>query len=286
MPAQKSHMKTKGQCGITAVILTLNEEESLPRCLSGLGWADRVVLVDSGSSDDTLKVAIGLGADVVVNKPYKFVISEQRNWALDNAGISTPWVLFVDADEYVTKELAEELCSIAGEQPPRFSAYRISPKYMFMGTWLKHTVPFPSWHDRFLRVGKVRYTGEVWEHFATAKEVGYVKGVYLHYGLSSGIGCWLRRHVRYAEWKSGAILSRRPPGPVGAKRAWYDVLEYCGTKLGPLSPVVRFFYYYIVRLGFLDGFPGLIYSLMIAAYQLMIYLFMLEKTRKMNGRGL
>jgi len=286
MPVQRDCPRNETQSGITVVILTMNEELNLVRCLDALHWADEIVVVDSGSSDQTCAVASQLGARVMINRPAKFVISEQRNWALDNAGISTPWVLFIDADEVVTHELAHRLCSVAQTPEDRYCAYRLAPKFIFMGKWLKHSLAFPVWHDRFLRLGHVRYVGDVWEYFKADSDVGYIREPYLHYGLSNGIRGWWQRHLRYSEWKAETLLSEQPLRSGGAKRLLHGLIEKYGAKSGPFSPGFRFFYYYFFRLGFLDGFPGFVYSLMIAGYQLMVYLFILEKRERMAGRSL
>src|SRR4051812_1368114 len=91
---------------ITAVVLTLNEEENLPECLAHLKWVDRVVVVDSGSTDRTVALATEAGASVYVHPWPGF--AQQRNWSLDNTEVSSDWVLFVDADEHVTTSLRDE----------------------------------------------------------------------------------------------------------------------------------------------------------------------------------
>src|ERR1035437_833999 len=101
---------------ITAVILTRNEAENLPRCLASLTWCHEIVVVDSGSSDDTVKCAIMLGARILLHvQPPPFRISEQRNWALDFGEINTSWVLFIDADEVVPSRLAAELHRVCND---------------------------------------------------------------------------------------------------------------------------------------------------------------------------
>ena len=87
---------------LTAIVLTKNEEKNLPDCLSSLrGFASRVVVVDSGSTDRTVDIAREYGADVLVH-PFRGY-AHQFNWGLDNAGIDTEWVLRIDADERMTE---------------------------------------------------------------------------------------------------------------------------------------------------------------------------------------
>lgn len=279
------------------VVLTFNEEHNIQRCLESLKWADEVIVLDSGSTDQTCSLAQKAGARVVPHQTPKFIIADQRNWALANIDIRADWVLFVDADEIVTKELETEVCSVVRSAPATVSAFRLCPQFMFMGKWLRHTLDFPVWHDRLLRKGAACYTGEVWEYFDTKGEIGYVKQPYLHYGLSNGISSWLRKHERYAEWKAEKFLNQDTAVTLNrsvnvssrsgfGKRGLHGFMERCGTKVGFFSPVLRFFHYYVFRLGFLDGFPGLVYSMMMAGYQLMIYLFLVEKRHKSAGQML
>ena len=97
---------------IAGVVLTLNEEKDLARALSSLDWCDELLVVDSGSKDQTQNVAENCGARFVRHcQTPPFLITEQRNWALDNAGLRSEWVLFLDADEEVRDELAARIKS-------------------------------------------------------------------------------------------------------------------------------------------------------------------------------
>lgn len=295
MPALQYSVSTTGKKNVAAVVLTFNEEYNIQRCLERLQWADEIIVVDSGSTDQTCALAQKAGARVFLQQTSQFIIADQRNWALAYTNIKSDWVLFMDADEIVTRELETAICSAVRSASADVAAFRLCPQFMFMGKWLRHTLAFPVWHDRLLRRGYVCYTGEVWEYFETKGNIGYIKQPYLHYGFSNGISSWLRKHERYAEWKAGKLLEPNASGSLKGsatassmagwgKRRLHNFMEQWGTKVGFLSPVLRFFHYYIIRLGFLDGLPGLIYSMLMAVYQLMIYLFLLEKREKSAGR--
>ena len=87
---------------ITAIILTKNEEVNIERCIKSLsGVADRICVVDSGSTDKTIEIAESLGAEIFHHEPFNHYAA-QFNWALDNVGIKTTWVYRIDADEVVT----------------------------------------------------------------------------------------------------------------------------------------------------------------------------------------
>src|SRR5438552_15245491 len=97
-----------GSVPVSVIIPTLNEEKNLPRCLDHLRWADEVVIVDSGSTDDTVKIAQAYGAKVVEFK-WNGLWPKKKNWALRHAPLKHEWVLIVDADEWITPELSREI---------------------------------------------------------------------------------------------------------------------------------------------------------------------------------
>lgn len=251
MPVSQYSAKPADRSNVAAVVLTLNEEHNIRRCLDHLSWVDEIVVLDSGSYDRTCEIARAIGASVIINKPDKFIISDQRNWAIDNAGVLSEWILFVDADEVVTVELRDALLSAISSAPSDLAAFRLCPKFIFMGRWLRHVLDFPAWHDRLLRRGAARYGGGVWEHFETNGKIGYIKEPYLHYGLSNGISEWLCKHQRYAKWKAETISVSRDTAeqdglkPAYLKLGWpkrsiHDLQERCGTRLGVFSTIMRF----------------------------------------------
>jgi glycosyltransferase involved in cell wall biosynthesis len=280
---------------ISAVVLTKNEEINLPVCLPHLsGWVDDLVVVDSGSTDQTVSLAEDYGARVYLHRMQDFVISKQRNWALSNCDIRSEWILFVDADEVITSSLKQEIDSKITSAPDEIVGFRLCFKFVFMGRWLKHVGTFPVWHDRLARRGRVRFVGigGVRECFdPTCGKVGYIDEPYLHYGFNKGIAAWIRRHNRYSsdiapyvnearknpiEWKAVANGSKD-------LRAHKRTLEALSARVLWFSPFLRFIYLYLFRKGFLDGVPGFLYAMMVAQYQFMIYLKVCELERRQNG---
>ena len=144
---------------IAAVVLTYNEELNISECLASLRWADEVLVLDSGSTDRTCDIAVSSGATVMrhVLEPFHFAM--QRNYALFECGITAEWVLFVDADERIPPQLAETIRDVIAHAAPETAAYRLAPRFMFMGKWLKHCCRFPVWHDRLVRREKVSFVG-------------------------------------------------------------------------------------------------------------------------------
>jgi glycosyltransferase involved in cell wall biosynthesis len=139
---------------ISVVILALNEELNLPRCLEAISWCDDVLIVDSFSSDATLEIAAGHGVRVVQRAFDSF--AGQRNFAVEHCELRHEWIFHLDADEVMTPDLsADVLERIAGTDK---DAYRVSSKLMFHGKFLRHTGLFPWYQVRLGRRGKLPFT--------------------------------------------------------------------------------------------------------------------------------
>ena len=124
---------------IAGVVLCLNEAENLPRALCSLGWCDEVLVIDSGSTDGSQEVAMRCGARVMEHRQQgRFLITEQRNWALNQGQVQSEWVLFLDADEEVSPRCRSAI-EEATNHTAAADAYELTPRYWFLGRWLKRT---------------------------------------------------------------------------------------------------------------------------------------------------
>lgn len=270
---------------ICVVVLTLNESAVLPRCLPSLQWADDLVVVDSGSTDGSRDVAAAHGARVLLHEQDgPFLISEQRNWALDNAETDCDWVVFFDADEAVGPELARFLRhTLSFEQ--EFDAFEMTPRYWFLGAWMRRSLGYPNWHPRVVRARTVRFAGGVWEHFADRARVGRIDLPYEHYGNAKGFSDWLQRHDRYSTWDARSVseyLISGDPGAFGTNRKLR--LRRIASRLWWFRPPTRFVTMYLLRRGFLDGWPALLFCMRYAIYEYMTVEKTLELRR--NARKL
>jgi len=266
---------------IAAVVLTLNEEHNLSRALRSLAWCDELLVLDSGSIDSTEAVARQNNAKFIVHKQASpFQITEQRNWALDRCGLRSKWVLFIDADEEVSPVLADEIQKLISA-PNRFNSYELTPRYWFLGKWLKRTQGFPNWHPRLLERDAVRFQGGVWESFSDTALTSRIHIPYEHFAFSKGIDDWLERHQRYSSWDAIEIdqyLSTKTLHSIRKRR-----LRAFTSYLWPLRPLLRFIQKYLFQFGFLEGWQALLYCLLICFYDLMTITKLIQLRRHRAG---
>lgn len=272
---------------IAGVVLTLNEEKDLPRALRSLAWCDELLVVDSGSTDETREVAFQHRAGFQTHIQSKlFRITDQRNWALQHAGLKSEWVLFLDADEEVSSELASLIKTTIASDPP-FDAYELTPRYWFLGKWLKHTQGYPNWHPRLLRRGSTHFHGGVWESFDPGTRVSRITFPYEHFAFSKGFDDWLERHVRYASWDAEQIVAYlRFQSSSSLETERSRSLRLLMSRLWLFRPPLRFFQKYILQLGFIEGWQAFLFSLMMFFYELMVVIKVIERLRTRRGLSL
>ena len=269
---------------IAGVVLTLNEENDLGRALRSLIWCDELLVVDSGSTDRTQEVAEHFGAQFVEHiQTPPFLITEQRNWVLDNSGLKSDWVFFLDADEEASPKLVE--CIISSiNSPSSFDCYELTPRYWFLGQWLKRTQGYPNWHPRLVRRGFVRFDGGVWESFAASSRIGRLPYPYEHYAFSKGFDDWLERHRRYATWDAEQIaeyLTSCSSNSLQTQRR--RTLRLLMSRFWIFRPPLRFFQKYILQLGFLEGWQAFLFALMMSFYDFIAVVKVIELLRRKRG---
>lgn len=269
---------------IAGVVLTLNEETCIERSLNSLLWCDELIVIDSGSTDQTHTLAIQLGARFVthIQKP-PFLITEQRNWALHHAGITSDWVLFLDADEEVSTLLAQQIVSSINSHL-HYDAFELTPRYWFLGKCLKRTQGYPNWHPRLVKRGRSHFIGGVWESFAKGSNVGRLTYPYEHYAFSKGLDDWLERHRRYANFDAIQIadqITTNSNDAISINRK--PLLRLLMFKIWYLRPPLRFFQKYILQLGFLEGWQAFLFSLMMSFYDLIVVIKVIELLRIKRG---
>src|SRR5947199_3942142 len=181
---------------ISVVILTLNEELNLPRCLQAISWCDDVLIVDSFSSDATLRIAAEHGIRVVQRAFDNF--AAQRNFAVEHCELKHEWIFHLDADEVMTPDLSAEILRCIGSTNK--DAYRVSSKLMFQGKFLCDAALFLSYQVRLGRRGKLlfRQVGHGQREQMSSNAIGTLKNSLLHFPFEKGLEDWIEKHNRYA----------------------------------------------------------------------------------------
>ena len=223
---------------LSAVLITRNAASVLEPCLESLAFADEIVIVDSGSSDRTAEIARERGARLVPKEWLGY--GRQKQFAVEQA--KHDWVLCVDADERVSPELAASVqAALAAPVSP---VYRMARRNRFLGRWLLHGEGYPDWSPRLFNRQNARWSDDlVHEKVLFAVTPGTLSGDLMH-DSSDDLSTYLERQNRYT------TLAARQAYELGRSSGVFHLL---------LSPVVRFFKFYILRLGFLDGVPGLLH---------------------------
>ncbi len=231
---------------LSIVLITLNEAANLPRTLTSLRGMGEIVVVDSGSTDATVKIAANSGARVFV-EPWKG-FGAQKNSAISHA--SGEWILSLDADEEVSAKLRAEIEALLLTEPP-FAAYRISRLNHFLGSPLRHGGYWPDPKLRLFRRGAASFEERpVHETMKATGQVGQLKGHLIHHCYPT-MAEYIEHMNRYSTAGAQMLVERGRAGRSWAWLAWNAVL----------NPAATFAYNYIFRLGFLDGRAGLLQHL-------------------------
>lgn len=251
---------------LTVIILTRDEERHLARCVGSVAViAQRVVVVDSGSTDRTVEIAQGLGAEVKSNTWRNH--ATQFNWALEQLPTDTDWVMRLDADEIVSPDLASLIAATLPGLGPEIEGVTVGRRMAFMGRPIRHGGVFPVKVLRIFRHGRGRCEDR-WmdEHIKVAGKVVDLPGEILDDNLNS-LTWWTEKHNGYASREVIDLLNleyRFMPhdtvaglgkGQAGAKR-WIKEKIYARLP-GGLRAFAYFTYRYLFRGGFLDGTEGL-----------------------------
>jgi glycosyltransferase involved in cell wall biosynthesis len=266
---------------VSILILTYNEQINIEKCLLSLKWCDDIVVIDSGSTDDTINIVLSHGARVLYRQFDNF--AAQRNWGLANAGLKHDWVLHLDADEVVTPEFCAALEDLV--PPLEIDAYQVPSKIIFFGRWLQYAGMWPSYQVRLGRRDTLRFLqiGHGQREDLCEKRVGVFPEAYLHFSFSHGLSHWLRRHLKYAEDEVEQLrvsrqVSRAAVNRGGGVTSGRRRLKAIVSRM-PLvwRPLMKFSYVYFVRRGFLDGRQGFAYAFMHAVYEGMIAVIGFER---------
>ena len=220
---------------LTVAIIALDAGAQIGPCLASVGFADEVLVVDSGSSDDTVAVAARHGARVETKEWLGFGRQKQHAVAIAR----NDWVLCLDVDERVSEPLARSIRAALASR--RFRAYRMARRNRFLGRWLAHGEGYPDWTVRLFHRAHASWSNdEVHEAVLTTAEVGRLDGDLMH-DSAEDVATYMVKQNRYTSLHAEALFKQ------GVRAGYWRLLA---------SPLVRFVKFYFLRLGFLDGGPG------------------------------
>ena len=248
---------------VTGLVLTLNGERLLERCLKSLDFCDELLVVDSESTDRTREIAEACGARVVVNA-WPGPVAQFR---LALSLVTTTWVVSLDQDEYLSDELRRNI-EAKLDAPDGVAGYFVPRSSFYFNRFMKHSGWYPDHLFRFFRLGKMEVTASgAHYHFEPQGETKTLTGDILHYPYES-----FKQHMDkinyYAE--EGA-RSLREKGRRG------------GMAVGLLHAVVRFIKLYLLKAGFLDGRAGF-YNALAGFYYTFQKYIRVEETGKWGDR--
>ena len=247
---------------LSVAIIALNAAGQIGPCLASVAFADEIVVVDSGSTDGTQELATRHGARVVPREWMGF--GRQKQHAV--AAARNDWVLCLDSDERVTPALERSIRTALASG--RFRAWRVARRNRFLGRWLAHGEGYPDWTLRLFQRAHAGWSNdEVHESVLTTTEVGRLEGDLLH-DSAEDVATYMAKQHRYSTLHAEALYKQ------GVRASYWRLAA---------SPLMRFVKFYILRLGFLDGGPGLAHIVIGCNNTFHKYLKLIELGRNMKG---
>ena len=245
---------------LSVITITLNEESNIAACLESASWADELIIVDAESNDRTVEIAKAYTQNIHRRKWEGYAAA--KAFALGKA--THEWVLWLDADERITPELADEIRCIIAATPTLHDGYEVARRAYFLGKWMKHCGWYPGYVIRLFRKSAVKFsTSSVHERVECTGSVGRLSNDILHY-TDENLFHYYAKLNRYTS------LAAKDLDVSGRTFRLYDLL---------VRPPFLFLKMYIVRRGFLDGMHGLILSLLSSAYVFTKYAKLWDRER-------
>ena len=248
---------------ISATIITHNEAANIARAIRSLDCADEILVVDSGSTDETVKIAAELGARTI-NHPWEG-FAAQKSFAVVQA--SHDWILSLDADEELNED-ARAAIRDWKQSTPSAGAYRFARRARYLGRWILHSGWYPDWKIRLFDRSKARWAGNyVHESVVAEGPLESMTGEILHYTCDS-----LDDHRKRIEFYTDL-----------AAREMFERGQRAGLARRILAPPWVFLNTYFLRMGVLDGVPGFLIAWMAARYVHRKYVKLVQFQRSNKG---
>jgi len=252
-----------GRAAVTVVIPTLNEAAQIAQAVADLAWANEVIVVDGGSTDNTVNLAKSAGARVITLEGQ--TIGAQRNAGIEAA--RNRWILALDADERVTPQLRIEVAKVAAGGVPTHAAYRMKFRNLYLGRELRHGPWGRDWHVRLFTNERRFQTHRVHEALEPIEDIGTLTGPVMHNSYVD-IAHHVQKIVKYARWGADDLYAR------GRRAGLWEMM---------MRPAWRFIRDYIVFGGWRDGVVGFVASTLSAFAAFLKYAFLFARSRSSDA---
>ncbi len=230
---------------LSAIVITLNEEANIVACLESIRWVDEIVILDSGSRDRTRELARTFTSHVYETEWKGY--GETKNLALEKA--SGDWILWVDADERIVPELAQEIRNRLEKDTGLYAGYKMPRRAFFLGHPIRHAGWYPGYVLRLFKRNQGRFTLDpVHEGVSLKGRVGRLKRELLHY-TDPNLEHYFDKMNRYTTLSADSLYHK------GKRATLFDLT---------IRPMGIFFKMYFLKAGFMDGIPGLLVSVLSA----------------------
>lgn len=261
---------------LSVVISAFNEEKKIKECLESVKWVDEIIFVDNMSTDSTARIAREYTGKIYSQKNDPFNIDIQKNFGIEKA--TGDWVLVLDADERVSRELTEEIKkTIKSPLPPLLkgvggfyddgliSGFWIPRKNIIFGKWIRHSGWYPDYQLRLFRKGLGKYEKKhVHEPLNLKGRIEKLNEPLVHYNYETVAQFLYRHFLVYAPNEADDLLSKG------------YVFDWLGAIRMPMSEFLSRFF---AREGYKDGFHGLILAILMGVYHLAIFTYLWERKK-------
>jgi len=273
---------------LTVLMPVCNEEEVIEDALKSVSWASEILVVDSGSTDKTIEICKKY-TDKILYRPYTYY-ADQVNWGINKA--SSRWILLLDADERVTPELEKEIKYLL--QRPKsmnqYKGYQVARRHYFLGKWLRYGGRYPLYNIRLFQKSCRFEDRLVHPHIILEKkQTGWLKNDIIHLSDRS-LEQYFEKFNKYTTYEAlEAYKNFQHKQKIPWKEFFTNFLVFKSVikkfwiRL-PVAPILRFFYMYFLRLGFLDGYKGFMVAKLYAWADYVSRMKFKELLKKKNAR--
>ena len=246
---------------VTVVISAFNEEKKIAECITSVKFADEVIVVNNSSTDRTDEIARKNGA-IVIKRDNNPMLNVNKNFGFTKA--TSDWILNLDADERATPELVSEIEKMINQENT-VDGYYIPRKNIIFGKFIEHTGWYPDYQLRLFKNGKGKFAEEhVHEMVTVTGEVKKLESPMVHFNYETISQFVSKTMFIYAPNEAGQLVKN------GYKLSWKDCIAF---------PLKEFLSRFFARQGYKDGFHGLMLSLLMSFYHLVVFALVWEKEK-------